>query len=79
MELSPWFGLTGPAGMDAKVVARLSQAVSTLVQDKPFQAQLATIGAVPITGSTPQAFQSDVVREIDYWKKFVVDANVPVN
>lgn len=79
MELSPWFGLTGPAGMDAKVVARLSQAVSTLVQDKPFQAQLATIGAVPIAGSTPQAFQSDVVREIDYWKKFVVDANVPVN
>lgn len=79
MELSPWFGLTGPAGMDVKVVARLSQAVSTLVQDKPFQAQLATIGAVPIAGSTPQAFQSDVVREIDYWKKFVVDANVPVN
>lgn len=79
MELSPWFGLTGPAGMDAQVVARLSQAVTTLVQDKQFQAQLATIGAVPIAESSPQAFQNDVVQEIDYWKKFVVDANVPVN
>lgn len=79
MELSPWFGLTGPAGMDAGVVQRLSQAVSTLVRSPTFQAQLATIGAVPIPGSTPQAFQKDVNQEIAYWKTFVVDANIPVN
>ncbi|MFJ3463465.1 Bug family tripartite tricarboxylate transporter substrate binding protein [Achromobacter spanius] len=79
MELSPWFGLTGPSGMDAQVVKRLDQAISAMVQDKHFQEQLATIGAVPIRGSSPQVFQKDVVREIDYWKKFVVDANVPVN
>lgn len=79
MELSPWFGLTGPAGMSPEVMTRLSQTVAALVQDKQFQAQLATIGAVPIVGSTPQSFQKDIEREIDYWKKFVVDANVPVN
>ncbi|MNR32287.1 hypothetical protein D3C85_1498570 [compost metagenome] len=60
-------------------MTQLSQTVAALVQDKQFQAQLATIGAVPIVGSTPQSFQKDIEREIDYWKKFVVDANVPVN
>lgn len=79
MELSPWFGLVGPAGMDAHVVARLEQAINRLVQDKAFQVELANIGAVPIAGSGSRAFHDDVVKEIAYWKKFVVDADIPVN
>lgn len=79
MELSPWFGLAGPAGLPAPVVSRLEQAVKNLVSDDSFIKQLEAIGALPIVGSTSKAFQTDITKETAYWKQFVIDANIPIN
>ncbi|OWT66379.1 hypothetical protein CEY11_01200 [Candidimonas nitroreducens] len=79
MELSPWFGLAGPAHLPPAIVSRLEHAVEQLVSDKTFNTQLQQIGAVSIVGSNAKSNQSDVVREIAYWKKFVADAKIPIN
>lgn len=73
MDVSPWFGVVGPAGMPQPVVARLSDAIRAMVNDKEFEEKLDSIGAVPVLGSTPQAFADDIEKDLAHWKKFFAD------
>jgi len=78
MDISPWFGLTAPAGTPLPIIERLHAAARKITEDPAFAEKLATIGAVPIHGSTPESYTKESIADIAYWKKFVVDAKFPM-
>lgn len=78
MDISPWFGLVAPAKTPKPIVQKLADAMQRSLQSPELKQRLDTIGAVPIAGSTPEAFAKDLQTEIAYWKKFVKDSNFPL-
>ncbi|WP_198372282.1 Bug family tripartite tricarboxylate transporter substrate binding protein [Roseomonas rosulenta] len=54
-EIISWFGLTAPAGTPAPVVARMNAIMRTMVADPAVLAQLAQMGANPLS-MTPEEF-----------------------
>ena len=70
MDISPWFGVVGPAGLPPAVTARLTEALDKVSTSKDFQSQIDFIGAVPVKDSNPQSFAADVEREIPYWTEW---------
>lgn len=65
MQLTTWFGLAGPAGMDSAVTEKLNVALTRVLQDPHVKQKLREMGAqVDIT--TPKAFaefwNSELVR-----------------
>lgn len=74
LELSPWFGVAGPAGMPQDVVKKIGDALDKVSASPEFLKQLEGIGAVPISGSTEASFTADVTREIPFWNQWAVDA-----
>lgn len=78
MDVSPWFGVTAPAGTPAAVIEKLHRVVQKIVIDPAFTERLTTIGAVIISGSTPEDYRKENAADVAYWKKFVVDAKLPM-
>ncbi|MDB5750383.1 MAG: transporter substrate-binding protein [Ramlibacter sp.] len=62
-----WFGLVAPAGTPQALVDRMQQAVAQAVQEPAVRDRLAGQGLYP-SGSTPQAFSAQIVREIKKMK-----------
>jgi tripartite-type tricarboxylate transporter receptor subunit TctC len=54
-EIISWFGLTAPAGTPAPIVARMNAIMRAMVADPAVQAQLAQMGANPLS-MTPEEF-----------------------
>ena len=73
LEISPWFGIVGPAGLPADITRKLGDALDKVVASKEFVAQLETIGAVPVRDSTPDLFKREVGEEIVFWNKWAKD------
>jgi tripartite-type tricarboxylate transporter receptor subunit TctC len=73
MDVSPWFGIVGPAGMPAAVTTRLLSAIDAMLANPDFTAQIAFLGAEPIRNSTPQSFRAEVGNEIEYWTEWAKD------
>ena len=78
MDVSPWFGVVGPANMPPAAVAKISQALARMSTDPDFKQRLHVVGATPMQGSTPAAFTAEIKAEIIYWKKFVADSQFPL-
>ena len=78
MDVSPWFGVVGPANMPPAVVAKISAALARMSKDPDFKQRLHVVGATAIEGSTPSAFNAEIKAEIVYWKKFVADTQFPL-
>jgi tripartite-type tricarboxylate transporter receptor subunit TctC len=78
MDVSPWFGVVGPANMPPAVVNRISGALTKMSTDPDFKQRLHVVGATAIEGSNPAAFTSEIKSEIVYWKKFVADTQFPL-
>jgi len=73
LDVSPWFGIAGPAKLPSEIVARIGAALDKAAENKEFLTQLDTLGAVPIHGSTSEAFTRDVGQEITFWNKWAKD------
>lgn len=76
-EAGPWNGVVAPAKTPPEVVAKLSQAIQTLVKEPAFRARLVEIGSVPI-GDTPEQYRSTIEKELVRWKKVVIDAGIKI-
>lgn len=63
MAIDGWFGLFGPAGMPADVVARLESAWKTLVAEPETRRKLLDLGLIP-DGMGSQAFGEQVARDL---------------
>lgn len=73
LEISPWFGIAGPANLPPEIVAKIGSALDKSADDKEFQTKIETLGAVVIRGSGAESFSRDIGREIAAWDKLVKD------
>lgn len=78
LDVSPWFGVAGPANMPSDIVAKIGAALDKGASDPEFLAHLATLGATPIQGSTAESFTADVGREEAFWNKWAKDVGAPL-
>lgn len=78
MDLSPWFGVAGPAGLPADVVKKLGDALDKVATDPEFLKQLETLGAVPVKGSTAAGYTKEVGEEISFWNKWAKEQVAPI-
>jgi tripartite-type tricarboxylate transporter receptor subunit TctC len=73
-----WFGIYGPKGMPADIIAKLNTAFNQAIQDPDTQKRLAFLGATP-TGSTPEQLASLVAAETAKWTKLIRERNIVVH
>lgn len=76
-ESVTWFGVYGPKGMPADLVARLNQGVNAALADSDLKARFSRLGAEP-TGGTPAAFASMGRVDTAKWKKIISDRKIAV-
>jgi tripartite-type tricarboxylate transporter receptor subunit TctC len=70
-----WWGLLGPAGMPADVVAKLSQDFVAALNTETVKARLTQLGAMPI-GSSPQQFDAKIHADYDKWGPLITAAGI---
>jgi len=74
-EVTLWHGLIGPKGLPPAVVERLNAEVAKILRLKETADQLQNDGVSP-AGGAPEEFRAAIKREIDVWRKVVLDAGV---
>ncbi|MCD0502791.1 tripartite tricarboxylate transporter substrate binding protein [Bordetella petrii] len=72
-DFSAWYGLLGPAGVDAAQAQRLSQAAGQILGDAAIKRRLLDEGLIAV-GDTPADFQGFLQAQIDRWGKVVKDS-----
>ena len=70
-----WFGVFGPAGLPAPVLAKLNQAFSAAAKNPKVRDQLAGMG-IDAVGGSPEDFVKRIQVDTDAWKKVIADANI---
>lgn len=78
MDLAPWFGIAGPAGLPKDIVEKLGAALDKMVSDPEFLTHLETLGALPIKGTTQESYSKEVGEEIVYWNKWAKEQASPL-
>jgi tripartite-type tricarboxylate transporter receptor subunit TctC len=71
-EVNQWYGIIGPRGLPAPVVARLNGEVAQVLKTKEAADHLRNEGLVPASG-TPDQFRALIGKELQLWRKVVTD------
>lgn len=74
-EVTGWFGLFAPAGVDQQIVQKLNDGLLEILEDEEVKRQLLAQGAEP-DGSSPEAFDEFVRAEHDKWAKVIQEAGI---
>ncbi|GAA4332366.1 tripartite tricarboxylate transporter substrate binding protein [Variovorax defluvii] len=74
-ESNTWFGLYGPKGLPADIVAKVNAAANEAVRDPEVRDKLSKLGIAP-AGSTPAQFASMVAQDAAKWKKIIIDRKI---
>ncbi|MBL8384145.1 MAG: tripartite tricarboxylate transporter substrate binding protein [Burkholderiales bacterium] len=74
-DSTTWFGLVGPAGLPAEVVARLSQALLKAGEDKGLQEQYRQVGC-DADFLTPAQTTEKIRGDHAKWGRIIKDANI---
>jgi tripartite-type tricarboxylate transporter receptor subunit TctC len=74
-ESNTWFGMYGPKGMPAELVARINTGLNQAMQEADVKDRLARLGIEPV-GGTPQQFASMAVADMGKWKKIISDRKI---
>ena len=74
-ESNTWFGLYGPKGLPADLVARINTAANQVLEDPELRDKLAKLGISPAT-STPAQFAAMVAEDSAKWRKIIVDRKI---
>ena len=77
MAISNWFGMFGPAGLPAEVVARVNREMNTLIASADVIDRFEKTGAEPRGGTAP-AFAKLYTDEMQNWKAVIQRANIRV-
>jgi len=78
IDVSLWFGISGPAGMPAAVVQRLNAEIGKVLQLPDIKDALARQGAVPM-GGPPERYDAFVRAEQARWGDVVRKNNIKVD
>ncbi len=76
-DASTWYGLVGPAGVDAALVARLNDELNQILREPDVIERLASVGAED-GGGSPERFAAFIVDEKKKWAKVIEQAKVTV-
>jgi tripartite-type tricarboxylate transporter receptor subunit TctC len=63
-----WFGLIGPAGLPAEVVAKVNRDANAVLAQPDVRAPLEA-GGTFVSGGTPEAFGAFIASEVDKWSQ----------
>ncbi|MDM0040066.1 tripartite tricarboxylate transporter substrate binding protein [Variovorax sp. J22G21] len=74
-ESNTWFGLYGPKGLPAELVARINTAANQALADPEVKDKLSRLGIEPVI-STPQQQATMVASDAAKWKKIVIDRKI---
>ncbi|ROZ64973.1 tripartite tricarboxylate transporter substrate binding protein [Ramlibacter sp. WS9] len=74
-ESVTWFGLYGPKGMPAELVARVNTALNQALQEADVKDRLARLGIDPV-GGTPQQFTAMAATDMAKWKKIIQERKI---
>ncbi|HVL07924.1 MAG TPA: tripartite tricarboxylate transporter substrate binding protein, partial [Burkholderiaceae bacterium] len=75
LEIVPWAGLVGPAGLPRDVVARLNKAFVAALNKPEVRAQMDRLG-FPLTPSTPEAFGRMMKEQLAIHARLVKSAGL---
>jgi len=75
IDVAPWQGLLGPAGLPRGVVERLHGEVVKMLQKPDFKERLAATGSDPV-GSTPAEFAAFLQREYEQLGRIIRAAGI---
>lgn len=70
-KTSPWFGLAGPAGIDAGVSGTLHKALTKAMAEPALQARLLEAGFIPMPLNSPVEFASFIGDQFRFWGNLV--------
>lgn len=77
-NVDPWFGILGPVGVPADIVAKINADVNALLQGKEMKDTLAAQGAEPLI-TTPGQFADMAKRDIAKWAPVVKASGATVD
>jgi len=72
-DVTSWYGVFGPAGLPAGIVAKLNLEIGSAVTAPEVRERLAALGAEPSV-KAPEEFSRYVRQEIAKWAKVVKDS-----
>ena len=77
LDAAPFYGILGPASMDAAVVQKLHTTLTQALARPDVRDRLQSLG-FDVVGSTPDAYAKLIRDEIDRWSKVVREQNIKV-
>jgi tripartite-type tricarboxylate transporter receptor subunit TctC len=75
-DVTTWYGVFGPRGMPADVVAKLNRVLNESIKEPAVAERLVRAG-VAVQGSTPDAFGKFMADELTRWNKVREAAGLP--
>ena len=77
-SVETWWGIVGPAGLPADVVAKLNAAINAAAATPPFKSRFAGEGAEQFFG-TPQDLGNQIARELAGWRRVVREGDIRID
>jgi tripartite-type tricarboxylate transporter receptor subunit TctC len=74
-ESNTWFGLFGPKGLPADILAKVNTAANQALADAEVKDKLARLGIEGV-GSTPEQFTRMVAADTAKWKKIIAERKI---
>ena len=78
LDAAPFYGILGPAGMDAAVVQKLHATLTQALSDAAVREKLQASG-FDVVASTPDAYGKLIRDEIERWSRVVRDQKIKVD
>jgi tripartite-type tricarboxylate transporter receptor subunit TctC len=70
-----WFGILGPAGVPAEVVAKLNDAIGKALAQPDVQTRFSSFGVIA-TPSSPKRLADLIADEVPRWTQVVREAGI---
>lgn len=77
--ISPWAGLSAPAGTPREIVAKISKSVAEYLHSPEGKAAMKSVGGSIAVGSTPEEFEALVKREYETWAEIIKTRNIKID
>ncbi|MBS0342429.1 MAG: tripartite tricarboxylate transporter substrate binding protein [Proteobacteria bacterium] len=74
-ESNTWFGLYGPKGLPADMVARVNKAANEALADAQLREKLSSLGIEP-TQSTPEQLAKLAAQDTAKWKQIIIERKI---
>jgi tripartite-type tricarboxylate transporter receptor subunit TctC len=77
-SVETWWGIVGPAGLPADVVAKLNAAINAAAATPEIKSRFASEGAEQFFGP-PQDLRNQIARELEGWRRVVREGNIRID